>query len=130
MRDAEGARADLAAYEAIGGHGRAIKADRLSIRAGLAALDGRPAEALALYRDALRAWRDLGLAWDEALTAIDMATLLDPAEPEVRAAAEAARETLTRLRAQPFLERLETALKRSKWDGGEVATPTGVAGLL
>ena len=94
MRDAEGARADLDTIDAIGGHGRAMKADRLSIRAGIAALDGRPAEALSLYREALRAWRDLGLALDEALTGIDMATLLDPAEPEVRAAADRAREIL------------------------------------
>ncbi len=33
-----------------------------------------PAEALSLYGDAVGAWRGLGLAWDEALTAIDMAT--------------------------------------------------------
>ena len=90
--------------------GGAIETDRLSVRAGLAALEGRSAEALAMYRDALRAWRDLGLAWDEALTAIDMATVLDPSEPEVRAAAEAAREILGRLGARPFLERLEAAL--------------------
>jgi hypothetical protein len=41
-----------------------------------------------------------------------MATLLGPAEPEVRVAAEAAREILTRLEAKPFLERLEEATKR------------------
>ncbi len=66
-----------------------IDARRASIRAGLAALDGRPAEALALYADAFNRFRDLGLPVDEALTAIEMATLLDPALPEVRAAAEA-----------------------------------------
>jgi hypothetical protein len=66
-------------------------------------LEGRPADALPLYREALRCWRDLGLAWDEALCAIDMATLLDPADPEVRAAAEAAREILVRLEAAPFI---------------------------
>ena len=110
--DVEGARADLDALEEIGGHGRATKADRLSIRAGLAALEGRRADALSLYRDALRAWRDLGLPWDEALTTIDMAALVDPAEPEVRAAAGAAREILARLRAQPFLERLDAAMRR------------------
>jgi hypothetical protein len=41
-----------------------------------------------------------------------MATFLDPAEPEVRAAADAAREILTRLGARPFLERLDAASKR------------------
>ncbi len=48
--------------------------------------------------DAIRRFRDLELPVDEALTAIEMATLLDPAEPEVRAATQAAREILTRLR--------------------------------
>jgi hypothetical protein len=50
-----------------------------------------------------RAWGDLGLAWDEALTGIDMATLLEPADPEVRAAADSARDILTRLGAHPFI---------------------------
>ena len=41
-----------------------------------------------------------------------MATLLEPADPEVRAAAEAAREILVRLRAAPFIARLDAALAR------------------
>ena len=41
-----------------------------------------------------------------------MATLLDPANPEVRAAAERSREILVRLGATPFVERLEAALAR------------------
>jgi len=108
--DVAAAREDLAALDAAGVHGPAIEADRTTIRAGLAALEGRPVDALASYRDVIRAWRDLGLAWDEALTGIDMATLLDPAEPEVRAAAESAREILVRLGAAPFVARLDAAL--------------------
>jgi hypothetical protein len=65
-------------------------------------------------------WRDLGLAWEEALCAIDMATLLDPGDPEVRAAAVAARETLVRLDATPFIARLDAALARSA-DPGTLA---------
>ena len=72
---------------------------------------------MALYRDALRGWRDLGLAWDEALCGLDMATLLDPADPEVRAAADAAREILVRLEAAPFLARLDAAMARSRATG-------------
>jgi hypothetical protein len=59
-----------------------------------------------------RAWCDLGLAWDEALTGIDMATLLEPADPEVRAAADSARDSLTRLGAQPFIRRLDAAMEQ------------------
>jgi class 3 adenylate cyclase/tetratricopeptide (TPR) repeat protein len=110
-RDAETVRADLAELDASGVHGPALEADRTTIRAGIAALEGRTADALALYREARRAWRDLGLPWDEALCGIDMAVVLDPTEPDVRAAAEAAREVLTRLGAKPFLERLEEAVQ-------------------
>ena len=109
--DAIGARDDLAAIDRSGIHGPAIEADRLTVRAGLAAVNGHSAEAIQLYRQALRAWRYLGLAWVEALCGIDMALLLDPAEPEVRAAADASREILNRLGAKPFLARLDAAIE-------------------
>ena len=112
LGDVGEARADLAAIDAAGVHGPALESGRTTIRAGIAALEGRSADALALYRDALAQWRDLGLVWDEALCGIDMATLLDPADPEVRAAAAAAREILARLGAAPFLARLDAAMAR------------------
>jgi hypothetical protein len=102
MGDAAGAADDLAALDASGVHGAAIEADRTTIRAGIAALDGRPAEALPLYREAIRVWRDLGLAWDEALCGLDMALLLDTSDPEVEAAGSA-REIFVRLGAAPFI---------------------------
>ena len=110
LRDPVATRADLAALDAAGLHGRAIDASRSTIRAGIAALEGRTAEAHAAYREALRDWRDLGLVWDEALCRLDMALLLDPADPDVRAAAESSRETFVRLGATPFLGRLDDAL--------------------
>jgi hypothetical protein len=112
MGDVSGAAGDLATLDASGVHGPAIDADRKTVQAGIAALEDRPAEAIPLYREALRAWRDLGLAWDEALCGLDMATLLDPSEPEVRAAAESAREMLVRLGAKPFIARLDAAISR------------------
>ena len=42
-----------------------------------------------------------------------MATLLDPAEPEVRAAIDAGRAILVRLGAQPLIEQLDAAAARS-----------------
>jgi class 3 adenylate cyclase len=101
---------ELAQFSA---RGAALSADILTIRAGLAALENRPADAMSLYRDALRAWQALGLQWDEALCSIDMASVLDPSEPEVRSAAEAARAILARLGAAPFLARLTTAMART-----------------
>ena len=116
--DARAAQGDLDRLDASGFHGSAIEADRRTIRAGIAALEGRPADALSLYGEAVRAWRLLGLVWDEALCGIDMATLLDPADPEVRAAAESAREILVRLDAKPFIARLDAAMARSVSDPG------------
>ena len=93
--------------------GAALTADIQTVRAGLAALEGRTAEATSLYRDALRAWQALGLQWDEALCSIDMATVLDPSDPEVRAAGESSTAIRTRLGATPYLAHLSKALSRS-----------------
>ncbi len=96
-------------HEGLRVHGDAISVERVTLRAGLAALEGRTVEAHAGYRDALEAWRALGLDWDEALTGLDMATVLDLGQPDVAAAVARAREVFQRLRARPFLERLTTA---------------------
>ena len=61
--DLEGARQDLDQVDAIERRGRAIDAERKTRRAGVAALAGKPQEALALYRDATNVMRDLGLVW-------------------------------------------------------------------
>jgi class 3 adenylate cyclase/tetratricopeptide (TPR) repeat protein len=110
LGDAASAAEDLAVVASAGVHGPAIDADVRTLEAGVAALEGRTIEALGLYREALRTWRDIGLAWDEALCGVDMAILIGPSEPDVRAAAEASRQILARLRAQPILARLERAL--------------------
>jgi tetratricopeptide (TPR) repeat protein len=135
--DVDAVRADLAALDATGVHGPIVEVRRTTLRAGLAALEGRAAEAAALYREALRGWRELGIVWDEVLTSIDMATLLDPADPEVRAAAASSREILSRLGARPYLDRLDEAMARPApaAEGGSVTsgrpsqaaatTPTG-----
>jgi hypothetical protein len=127
--DAAAASDDLAALDAGGFHGPAIEADRRMIRAGVAALEGRTADAIALYRETLRALRDLGLAWDEAVCGLDMAILLDPTDPEVRAAGEAARETFVRLEAVPFIARLDEAMARSPESVGH-ATPVPKASSI
>ena len=126
--DLELARADIAIVERSSRRGRAIEADRRTRWAGVAALEGRSSVALTGYRDALVTYRDLGLAWDEALCALDMATLLDPSEPEVRAAAEAAGEILLRLGAQPFLERLDAAMSRTRSDRPTVGARAAASG--
>ena len=123
QRDAGGAVAELEAIDRAGFHAPAVEARRMTIRAGLAALDGRVVEAVGLYRDALQAWRGLGLQVDEALTGIDMAILLDPALPEVRTAADDTRRILVRLGASPLLARLDAALQAGDRPGTPEATP-------
>jgi len=76
---------------------------------------------------ALRSWRDLGLAWDEALAGVDMALLLDPTDPWVRANAEAAREILVRLEAAPFIARLDAALARPADPRARAAAPSAAS---
>jgi tetratricopeptide (TPR) repeat protein len=109
-RDAASAGELLTRFEESGGYGRIIDARHATLRAGLAALDGRSAEALALYREALRDWRAAGAVWDEALTGVDMAELLDPADPDVATVIASARAILERLRAKPYIERLDAAV--------------------
>ena len=91
--------------------GQAIRLDLATVRAGIAALEGRRTDAIAGYRDVLRGWRTAGLVFDEALAVVDMATVLAPSEremPEAATVIDETRATLTRLRAKPFLERLDT----------------------
>jgi class 3 adenylate cyclase/tetratricopeptide (TPR) repeat protein len=110
LGDLVAARAQLAALTALGIHGPVDAATKASIRAGIAALEGRPADARREYRVALSGWRDLGLPWDEALTCLDLVLLLGPDDPESAAAAERAREVFERLGAWPFLAKLDAAL--------------------
>ena len=69
-RDIDGAHELAAISDATGGRNGIVEARRDTLRAGIAALEGRPAEALPLYRDALRNWRSAGAVWDEVLTGI------------------------------------------------------------
>ncbi|MEP7378264.1 MAG: hypothetical protein ABI725_01740 [Chloroflexota bacterium] len=120
---------DLAAVEqnsadldATGVHGPVVEARRSNLRAAIAALEGRSRDAVALYGDAFAAWGNLKVAWEQALTGVDMATVLDPTEPAVAAAIKTSREILSRLGAKPYLERLEAAAARA---GGASRVGTG-----
>ena len=126
-RDSTRALDAVRQLEALGSPGPALAADIETIRAGCAAVEGSLRDAAEHYRRAMGAWRDLGLVWDEALCAIDMATLLDPTDPEVRAAGAAAREILVRLEAAPFVARLDAALGRGSDPAGRSAAIPGTA---
>ena len=97
-----------------GAYGPVVEARRQTLEAGIAALDGRAAEAMTLYRAALKNWRETHSGWDEALTGIDMSMLLDPADPEVAEVVRSTRAILERLRAKPYLEMLDRVVARAK----------------
>jgi hypothetical protein len=108
--------------DATGFHTPYLELQRRRMRAGIAAVEGRRAEAARAYRDLLQEMLDRGYAWDHALATVEMAALLGPAEPEVMAAGAVARATLARTRATPLLERLDAALQRPS---AEPARPGG-----
>jgi len=73
-------------------------------------LEGRAAAARAHYLEAQRLWRELGLNYWLAMCDLNIVVTgaLEPAER--RRAADEARGILTRLRAQPLIERLDAAI--------------------
>jgi class 3 adenylate cyclase/tetratricopeptide (TPR) repeat protein len=108
--DAAAMRQDLAAIEATGIHGRVMDARRTTMQAGIAAVEGHGLQATTLYRDAIHMWRELGQPWDEALTAIDAATVVGTMDAEIQRAVERSREFLVSVRATTFVERLDAAV--------------------
>jgi class 3 adenylate cyclase len=128
--DAATARRLLDRVTATSHWGPVLEADKTRITAGIAALEGHSVEALAGFRDALRAYQHLGVAFDEAAAVVDMAVLL-PREaldaPDAVAAVSAARETLTRLGAAPFLARLDGAAEPRRPKESDVIGTTEMA---
>jgi len=106
LRDLEGVRAVLTAMTRF--RGRWMAAERLTVEAGLAALEGRLEVSAETYGKAIEAWRTLDCTLDLALCELDLVTLLGPDHPDATAAKEA-RDILAQLGATPFLERLNRA---------------------
>jgi class 3 adenylate cyclase/tetratricopeptide (TPR) repeat protein len=108
--DAATAAAVLERVRRHGARGRAVGTDQAVIAAGLRALEGDPAGALTGYRAAMAMYRDLGLAWDEAVLGLEAALVLGADDPEVAAWAERSRVILTGLQATPMLALLDRAV--------------------
>ena len=106
MRDAVKVRETLEATAPL--NGRWAATVKTTMRAGLAALEGRSEEASSGFREALDAWLAIDSPIDHAFTAIDAMTLLPGTQVAIEAA-EQARATLTQLGAKPLLERLAMA---------------------
>jgi class 3 adenylate cyclase len=106
LRDVEGVRAALMAMTRF--RGRWMAAERLTVEAGLAALEGQLEASAETYRRSIEAWRTLDCTLDLALCELDLVTLLGPDHPDATASKEA-RDVFTQLGARPFLERLNRA---------------------
>jgi hypothetical protein len=86
--------------------GRWAAATRLALEAGVAALEGRRAQAESGYREALESLRELGVARDVALVLMDRAAA-GPDAAVAKAAADEARAIWQRLGATALLDRLD-----------------------
>jgi class 3 adenylate cyclase len=78
-----------------------------AIQAGIAALEGRRDDAVALFRSALAGYRTFGVRFAFALAAFDMARLLGEDDPAVRSVIDEARAILDELGARPLLDQLD-----------------------
>jgi len=107
LRDPRLVADDARDFAESGVHGHTAELQTLTLAAAQAGLAGQTDESLRLYRRALTGWQDEGLAFIHALTVIDMTSVLDPTLPEVADAIRVARETLVRLRAAPYVARLD-----------------------
>jgi class 3 adenylate cyclase/tetratricopeptide (TPR) repeat protein len=94
--------------------GRVVAAGRSETEAGVAALEGREADAVGGFLDAMRRWRELGARYALALAGLGMVTMLGGRHPEARQAADEARGIFTALGAEPYVRLLDNALALEK----------------
>ncbi len=94
-----------------------VKADApsliLATHAAVDALEGRRADALAGYREAMAVSRRNRADFELSLIALDAAVALGTDEPEISAALQFARDVFTRVGARPYLAQLD-AIERQR----------------
>ena len=109
-RDLDKARAAAELLDLEQVRGRYADAIRTSARAGVAALAGERAAAVAGYRAAISTFRALATPVDLGLALMGFATLLGPGEAGTREAADEARAIFERLGANALIARLDIGL--------------------
>ena len=90
--------------------GRMAANHLLLLRAGIAALEGRTAEAIDGFRDGLRLWREVGYSYWVAMAELTMVTILDLPQAERRELAEDARQRFEAMGAAPFVRQVDEVL--------------------
>jgi class 3 adenylate cyclase/tetratricopeptide (TPR) repeat protein len=124
-RDAEAARRAVERWAEFAGRGRWVDASRRVLAAGLAALEGRTAEARSAFDEATGTLRNDGVQLDLLLALIAEVATLGVDDAAGQAAAEEAGQLADRLGAVVLRQRLD-ALRGSQADR-EVSTETAVA---
>ena len=119
--DLDRAHRYLSAYSARSGAKR--DAERLTMEAGIATVEGRPEEARLKYRDAQAKWRENNARLGYALCQLDIVQLgaLDRAGRD--AAATEARTFFSEVGAAPFLSWLDAATARQSVQGDSSSRP-------
>ncbi len=85
-------------------------AARIAWRAAIAALEGRIAEAIVGYKDAIDRMTVIGADFDAARIGLDFVRLVGPSEPVAQEVAERSRAIFERIGAKPYLALLDEAL--------------------
>jgi class 3 adenylate cyclase len=117
LRKGDRAAVILDALNLLSVRGQWADASRRSLAAGIAALAGRTAEAIAEFTEAARMLRDHGMPLDTAMCLMDEVATVGMGEEAGRKAADEARETLTRLGATVLLEELNLLIGSSSTAG-------------
>ena len=107
LRDIEQSSQRLAQMNSLTLRGMWLDAVRRALAAAVAAFEGRKQEAIAGFAEQVRVLRDAGMVLDVALVLMDEVAAVGTDEPAGRAAADEAREILTKLGAKVLLEYLD-----------------------
>jgi tetratricopeptide (TPR) repeat protein len=109
-KDAALVRDFLDRLAVTGLRGPTLDAQRRTAEAGLAALEGRWADAVALYQEGTRLLRDLGLDFDLGLLWLGVLASAPDSDPLVVTAEREARAIFERIGSPPYLAQLERLL--------------------
>jgi class 3 adenylate cyclase/tetratricopeptide (TPR) repeat protein len=90
--------------------GIGVEATRVAGRAGVAALEGHTDDAISGFRQAISQMRSLKADFNVARLSLDLVWLIGADHPATREAASEARAIFERVKARPYLERLDAAL--------------------
>lgn len=110
LRDVDRARTALGRLDSATRTGRAGRTARVSLRAIVATLEGRRADAVGGFREAIRGMKEVGSILHASQIGLAFALAVGPSDPEARVAAEQGREVFARVRARPWVEKTDAVL--------------------